>query len=95
MNLDQEIDRALGAIWGGEHDPRQILKDLVQKARGAGAVDRLVPKCGRCGTPDAVCAMCQARDFAGEQLVNKAMPWLMQKFQQGMAERARKKDGEG
>jgi len=71
MELDKEIERALGAIMGGEEDPRRVLRDFAKAVRGDHVMlERLVPSCANCKEKDALCFRCTVKEKIGEKALD-------------------------
>lgn len=95
MELDKEIDRALGAIMGGEEDPRRVLRDFAKAVRGEqGMLEKLVPACAGCNEKDALCFRCHVKEKIGEKAMD-SLPaiylFARQWWEQSKLERAQQR----
>lgn len=98
MDLDKEIDRALGAIMGGDEDPRQILKNFARTVRGQDTLfERIVPSCAVCKEKDALCFRCTVKEKIGEKAMD-SLPavylFVRQWYEQSRLERAQRAQSE-
>jgi len=92
MELEKEIDRVLGAIMGGEEDPRRVLRDFAKAVRGDHVMlERLVPTCANCKERDALCFRCTVKEKIGEKALD-SLPaiylFVRQWYEQMKLERA-------
>lgn len=92
MELDKEIDRVLGAIMGGEEDPRRVLRDFAKAVRGDHVMlERLVSSCTNCKEKDALCFRCTIKEKIGEKALD-SLPaiylFVRQWYEQMKRERA-------
>lgn len=74
MNLTEEIDALVSKLKSGDGDPKKLILDLVQRARGAGSVTVMqqTSVCPGCGEAGVLCFHCKVKETVGEKAMEAA-----------------------